>query len=131
MIEKIEKDNQLLAIIIRKELDDKLNFITPDESTMQIGIQNRKKGEEILPHKHKPIPELKNIPVHETFHIIQGKAQVSIFDSNKQLEKQVILNPGDTIFLSTGHSITFLEDTKMLEVKQGPYRGKETEKEYL
>ena len=131
MIEKIEQDGKLLAIVVRKDIDDKLTFVTPDEFPLQLGFHNRKKGEEIIPHLHRNIPELKDLPSHEMFHVIQGKVQVNVFDSRKELAKQVILDSGDTIFSTSGHSMTFLEDSKVLEVKQGPYRGKEEEKEYF
>ena len=131
MIERIEKNDKLLAIVVRKEINDKLNFVTPDEFPLQLGFHNRKKGEEVEPHSHRPIPELKEIPSHEMFHVIEGRVQVNIFDFNKELVKQVILDPGDTIFSASGHSMVFLKDSKVLEVKQGPYRGKEEEKEYF
>ena len=130
-IEKIEKDNELLAIIVRRSIQDPLNFVTPDEFPIQLGFHNRKKGEEVSAHSHRPIEELKNLPAHEMFHVIQGKVQFNIFDNKKELTKQVILEDGDTIFSTSGHSVVFLEDSKVLEVKQGPYRGKEEEKEFF
>ena len=130
MIEKIEKNNELIAIIIKGHPEEKLNFVTPDEFPIQLGFHNREKGEEIQPHLHKNIPELKDIPAHEMFHIKEGKVEIGLFDSRKELVKKVIVEKGDTIFLTAGHSFKFLEDTKMFEVKQGPYRDKE-DKEYF
>lgn len=130
-IEKIQEKGELLAIVIRPNLEDPLNFVTPEDSPIQLGFHNRKKGEFVLPHLHKLIPELKNIPSYEMFHITKGKAQVEIFNKSNQKASQTILSSGDTIFLIAGHSVKFLEDTKMLEVKQGPYRGKEEDKEYF
>jgi len=131
MIERIEKDDKLLAIVVRRNIEDKLNFVVPNEFPLQLGFHNRKKGEEALPHLHRNIPELKNIPSHEVFHVIEGKVQVNVFDSKKEIARQVILEQGDTIFSASGHSVVFLEDSKVLEVKQGPYRGKDADKVYF
>ena len=129
-IEKIEKNNKILAIIIRADIKDKLNFPTPKEFPMQLGIHNRDKGEESKPHIHFGHKQLTKVPSHELFHIIKGKVQINIYDFQKNLVKEVILNTGDTIFLTAGHSVKFLEKTKMLEVKQGPFR-KKLDKEYF
>jgi len=130
-IEHIKKDDELLAIVVRRTIQDTLNFVTPDEFPIQLGFHNRTKGTEVEAHSHRPIPELKDLPAHEMFHVIQGKVQFNIFDNKKELSKQIILEDGDTVFSVSGHSVVFLEDSKVLEVKQGPYRGKEQEKEYF
>ena len=42
---------------------------------------------------------------------------------------EVYLGAGDTIILNTGHAVTFLDEaTKVVELKQGPYRGRTEEK---
>ena len=94
MIDKIKDKEELLAIIIHPNLDEGLNFVTPDESPIQLGFHNRKAGDEVLPHLHKDIKELKNIPSYEMFHITKGKASVNIFNSKKESVKEVILNEG-------------------------------------
>jgi hypothetical protein len=35
------------------------------------------------------------------------------------------------IFLDGGHGFEVLEDTKLIEVKQGPYPGKDKDKELI
>ena len=43
-----------------------------------------------------------------------------------------ILNSGDTVLLLTGgHGFNLLEDSKIIEVKQGPYGGVDEDKERL
>lgn len=130
-IERIEKDNEVLAIVVRAGLDDKMNFITPDNFPIQLGFQNRDQGEKVDPHLHREIEEIKNVPAHEIFYIISGKVKVKIFDNKKEIVDEKILNDGDTIFLASGHSVDFLEKTKLFEIKQGPYRGKAEEKEFF
>ena len=78
----------------------------------------------------KPFAELKNIPAQEFFYVKKGKVEVGIYHREKPYKK-LVLGAGDMIVLNCAHDVTFLEDTEMVELKQGPYRGKEKEKTYL
>lgn len=130
-IERVEVNGELLAIVVRNTYDEKgINFLTPDDLTLQFGIHNRESGEQSKAHKHFIIPELSNIPILEVFHIAEGKAKVTFFDDNVKELSSVILVAGDSL-VNTGlrmHSVDYIEKTKMIEIKQGPYRGKETDK---
>ena len=44
---------------------------------------------------------------------------------------EIIAEDGDMLILNTGHGMTFLEDTELVELKQGPYRGREEEKRFV
>ena len=44
---------------------------------------------------------------------------------------EIIAEVGDTVILNTGHGMIFLEDTELVELKQGPYRGREEEKRFI
>jgi len=47
-----------------------------------------------------------------------------VFDRNKKFVCDRILERGDVILLvSGGHGFEFLEDTELIEVKEGPYMG--------
>ena len=68
-----------------------------------------------------------NIESQEIFVIEKGKLLIGLY-RGKIKHTEVTLTDGNIILLNCGHSIKFLEDTKMVEVKQGPYRKKEYEK---
>lgn len=126
-IEEVKKGEELLAIIIRSTKSEKaLEFPTPDDFPMQLGIHNRPKGEYIKAHAHAPFKNL-DIPVQEIFFIEKGKMLVTLY-SGKEKYKDVMVSDGEIILLNCGHSMKFLEDTRAVEVKQGPYRQKEYEK---
>lgn len=126
-IEKIEKDNKILAIIIRsKDTENNLEFVTPNEFPLQLGIHNRPKGDYVKAHDHFPFKNL-NIPSQEVFFVEKGKLIFGIYH-NGQKYKEVTVSDGEIIFLNSGHSIKFVEDTRAVEIKQGPYREKENEK---
>jgi mannose-6-phosphate isomerase-like protein (cupin superfamily) len=137
-VEKIEKGGRILAIITREKALMELEhsgknmlFVSPDEFPFQVGIHNRPKGDVCAPHVHIPFSELTNLPVQEFFYIISGSVKIDIYDNLDQDLKvsEVTIYKGDSIILDCGHGFTFLEDnTKVIELKQGPYRGKENEK---
>jgi hypothetical protein len=53
-----------------------------------------------------------------------GKIQIDFYDDNKSYLESRILNGGDVILLANGgHGLTMLEETEIIEVKQGPYAG--------
>lgn len=140
-IEKIERNGKILAIIARasslqqlEEENKEMFFMTPDEFPFQVGVHNRKSGGIIKPHVHLPFEELKDFPVQEFFYMISGKVKIDLYDNEEGKDigvGSVIVESGDTIVLNTGHGFTFLEDSKLVELKQGPYRGREKEKRFV
>ena len=130
-LEKIEVDGQILAVIVRNSFNKPgFNFVSPIEFPLQLGVSVRKEGEYVKPHKHIPFKELRNIPAQELLYIESGKAEINLFH-NKDKYKTILLEKGDMVLLNCGHEVKFLKDTKMIELKQGPYRGKDVEKEYF
>ena len=136
-IEKIERNGKILAIITRTKALEELEqsgknmlFVSPDEFPFQVGIHSRKDGDKVLPHAHIPFQELKNLSVQEFFYIISGKVIVDLFDENDNnlKVKTLTLEKGDSIILNCAHGFTFLDNAKVIELKQGPYRGRENEK---
>ena len=126
--EEIKKDGKILAIILRSAASDKnVEFVTPKEFPMQLGVHKRKKGDYVKAHEHIPFGRLKNLAVQEVIFVKKGKLLVGLYHK-KKVYRKVIISSGEIILLNTGHNVKFLEDTKMIEVKQGPYREREYEK---
>ncbi|MDP3734250.1 MAG: hypothetical protein Q8R37_03395 [Nanoarchaeota archaeon] len=139
-VENVMHNGRILAIIIRSQAITELEksgknmlFATPNEFPFQVGIHHRKKNETIAAHFHLPFTELTNFPVQEFFHVISGRVKIDLYDDSHADAKvsEVIVAAGDSIILNTGHGFTFLDDAKMVELKQGPYRGKEQEKRFV
>ena len=130
-VENIKKNENLLAVILRDSSPQKqVEFLTPNDFSLQLGVHKRKKDEIVEPHEHVSFEEVKNLQVQEVIFVKKGKISVGIY-YKKKLIKNVILKENDLILLNSGHSVKFLEDTELIEVKQGPYRGKYSEKKYL
>ncbi len=131
MIEKVIHQNEELAIIIRYNFNKEgVNFVTSESCTLQVGVLCHKKGKIIKPHIHKNITRTVN-KVVEVLCLEEGKVDVAFYIKNK-LVNSCTLNKGDTIILlEGGHGFNILEDTKMIEVKQGPYLSQAEDKELL
>lgn len=124
MIEEINNKEELMAIIIREEYDNAgINFLTPDDFSQQMAYMHHSKGHIIQPHYHNIVERT----VHYTQEVLvikKGKIRVNFYDNNRRCVNNVILRTGDIILLcSGGHGFEILEETSMVEIKQGPYVG--------
>ncbi len=122
--EKVYSDGKLLAYVLRNDLTpDKTTFITPSEINLQLGYVVYPAGGEVLRHMHRPIE--RNIKgTTEILFIKKGRCMMDIFDEQQKLVTSLELNQGDTVLMiGGGHGFRMLEDTILLEIKQGPYTG--------
>jgi hypothetical protein len=128
-IEKFEHNGQLFALIMRQNYEPEgVNFITAEDNPLQVGVLKHQKSSKINPHFHKSSPRTVD-KVQEVLHIAYGKVEAEFYGGNGKKVGSSILNSGDTIvLLSGGHGFNILEDCKIIEIKQGPYRGVEEDK---
>ena len=122
MIEYIHNQDTLLSIIIRRSYKkDGIEFFTPDELSQQLAYMKRPKDHLIDPHVHNPVPR-EVLHTNEVLFIKSGKIRIDFYDQKKTYLKSSVLEQGDVILLvSGGHGIQMLEETEIIEVKQGPY----------
>ncbi|HLD34192.1 MAG TPA: hypothetical protein VJB66_05670 [Candidatus Nanoarchaeia archaeon] len=129
-IEKIIYDGNVLAIVVRHDfVPDKLSFPTPENFALQLGIHHRQKNDTVEAHGHVPFENV-TIPAQEFFYVVSGKVDVDIYHQRKK-HSTVVLAAGDMILLNCVHAMKFAENSRIVEIKQGPYRGKENEKEFM
>jgi hypothetical protein len=123
-VERIIHERELIAIIIPKDYEkDGIEFFTPDEFSQQIAYMKHPAGKSIPAHMHNNIPREVFFTL-ETLFIKSGRVKVDFFSKDKKAIGSRTLSSGDTLFLASGgHGFTMLEDTEMIEVKQGPYGG--------
>ena len=128
--EEIKHDNKLIAIIIRTDFtSDKVVFFSPPNFSQQLGYIPYEKDHKIMSHFHREVRR-KITLTQEVLFIKKGKIEVNFYTNDKKYITTRELNKGDLIFLcSGGHGFKMLEDSEMIEVKQGPYSGKENDKE--
>ena len=131
-LEKIEFQNELLAVIIRSEARTQgVKFHTPDEFSQQIASIGHPKGKIIPPHVHNEV--LREVVfTKEVLIIKQGKLRVDFYDNDQKYLESRILFKGDIILLAKGgHGFEVLEDLEMVEVKQGHYAGEQDKTRFV
>ena len=123
-IEHIFEDDKLLAIILRTSFQKEgIDFFTPSDFSQQLGYMNRSKGYKIRPHIHNKVERTIDY-TQEVLFIKNGLVRVDFYKTDKTYYKSKILNTGDVILLSFGgHGFEMLEDSEIIEVKQGPFAG--------
>jgi len=123
-MKKIEFNGQIFAIIIDKDFHkDGIEFFTPDHFSQQLAYMQRPKGYVIEPHIHNPVKR-EVFLTKEVLLIRSGKVRVDFYDDEKIYIESCVLNAGDVILLAFGgHGFEMLEESEIIEVKQGPYAG--------
>ncbi|MEM7186342.1 MAG: hypothetical protein AAF466_06755 [Bacteroidota bacterium] len=124
MVEQIKHNDTLLAVIIGASYKEEgIQFFTPNDFSQQLGYMNRKKHYVIEPHVHNPVKR-EVVWTQEVLYIKSGKVRVDFYDDEKEYLESRVLSAGDVILLAAGgHGFEMLEDSEIIEVKQGPYSG--------
>jgi hypothetical protein len=124
MLEQINHNDKVLAIIIKANYHkDGISFFTPDSFSQQLGYMNRPEGYLIPPHVHNVV-ERKVELTQEVLYVKSGKVRVDFYDDDKKYLESRIVTTGDVILLAHGgHGFKMLEQSEMIEVKQGPFCG--------
>jgi len=124
MIEYIHNNNEIISIIIRSHFNtDGIKFFTPDDFSQQLAYMNRERGYTIPPHVHNPVDRKVSL-TQEVLFIKSGKVRVDYYNDEKKYLESRILNLGDVVLFSGGgHGFTMIENSEIIEVKQGPYSG--------
>ena len=124
MIENVIHDEKLLSVIIRANYkSDGIEFFTPDNYSQQLAYMNREKDYVIPPHVHNAVKRDVQF-TQEVLVIKSGKVRVDYYDDDKYYLESRVLYQGDVVLLAYGgHGFEMLEDSEMIEVKQGPYAG--------
>ena len=121
-----DPSGKVLALIIPSGFrSDGIKFFTPDEVSQQLAYMNRPKGYVIEPHVHYPVPRNVEYTLEVLF-IRKGRVRVDFYDQEQNYLFNRELSTGDVILLASGgHGFTMIEETEMIEVKQGPYTGEQ------
>ena len=123
-VETIVDGLEAIALIIRAGFDEPgLHFFTPPTFSQQVAIMRHPKGKCIAPHVHNLVSR-QVLYTQEVLWIRKGRVKVNLYNSNRKSVGSPILSTGDLILLcGGGHAFEMLEETTMVEVKQGPYAG--------
>jgi hypothetical protein len=124
MIDYVNYQDITLAVIIRSNFQKNgIRFFSDEKDSQQLGYMQREAGYVILPHRHNLVKREVHL-TQEVLFIKRGKVRVDFYSDTQQYIKSTILYQGDVILLSNGgHGFKMLENSEIIEVKQGPYCG--------
>jgi mannose-6-phosphate isomerase-like protein (cupin superfamily) len=124
MIERIVANGLELAVIVRAvHSDPGIRFFTTPEATLQVGQMLRPAGYSIAPHVHKPVAREVSY-TQEVLFVRSGRVRVDFYDEQRRYLESREIAAGDVILLARGgHGFHMLENSEIVEVKQGPYVG--------
>jgi mannose-6-phosphate isomerase-like protein (cupin superfamily) len=120
----IKHNEKTIAVIILSHYKKNgIEFFTPDDFSQQLAYMKHPEGYAISPHVHNFVPREVQF-TQEVLFIKSGKVRVDFYDDKQNYLESRILNPGDVILLAHGgHGFVMLEESEIIEVKQGPYAG--------
>lgn len=123
-VEIIEDEGQPLTYVVRTSAPPaETTFLTPPEFKQQVGFVVYPKDGEIPRHVHLPL-ERRLVGTSEVILVQQGRCLLDIYTDDRRLVATRELGPGDLMLMvGGGHGFRMLEDTVLLEIKQGPYTG--------
>ena len=108
-----------------------ISFPTPDESSLQFGYGTINHDKSLLPHIHKEVERIIQNTA-EFLYVINGKMKIEIlYDKENIVEVIELKNNQGLLQFHGGHRINISEGTKYFEIKQGPYLGKNLDKEII
>lgn len=124
MIHKILHQEKLLSIIIRHNFEKEgIEFFTPNDFSQQLAYMKRPQSYIIPPHVHNLVQREVQL-TQEVLLIKSGKVRVDFYDEKRHYLESAILMQGDVILLANGgHGFEMLEESEIIEIKQGPYAG--------
>lgn len=121
-IENVHVAGRVAAIIVRSSFHpDGIQFVTPPEFSQQLGFMRRPAGYKIQPHIHLHVDRETTL-TQEVLYVRSGRVRVDFYGEDEVFADSREISTGDVILLSSaGHGFEMLEESELIEVKQGPY----------
>lgn len=129
----IETNGQKLAVVFgTADFPQGLGFLTEAEDFLQVGTWRYPAGTELAAHNHQWVSRTVE-RTQEFVWVVQGRLAATVYDEEDRPVAEVELGPGQgMILLAGGHGYRILEDdTRVVEVKSGPYPGAEADRRRL
>jgi len=122
MIEKIVHNDIVIALIVYKNYkQDGINFLSPDNYSLQLGFMTRPEGYRVSPHIHDSVRR-NTIGTQEVLFIKSGEIRIDFYSFEQVFLESRVLSAGDIILLAgAGHGIEVLKKAVIVEVKNGPF----------
>jgi hypothetical protein len=126
-------NNKTYALVL--SVDDfrpGVRFVSEPEWALQVGLLMPAAGHAIDAHVHLPHDGREVRLTQEFLFVISGSMEVDFFNEPSQRFHTETVRQGEALLhIQGGHAFRFLEETRLLEVKSGPYFGREKDKVFL
>jgi hypothetical protein len=130
-IYSLVQPNKIIAIM-SKNLPEKRVNLTDENQILQASIINFGRNSKVAAHSHLNT-ERHTFGTQEAWVILKGKAEVLLYDLDKKLITSKLISKGHVIILfDGGHALkTKSRSFAMVEIKNGPYFGKDYDAIYF
>lgn len=122
-------DNRLYASVHSfEDIEEGLNFLTDESSYIQVGTWSYEKNKLLEAHYHNYF-ERSSFRTQEVVIVIEGSIKCNIYTEEGKEVQSLTLQKGEFIIQFDGvHEYEILENTKVIEIKNGPYFGPEKDR---
>ena len=120
-----DSDEKLLALLIKaSHHEEGIHFYTRDADYQQVAYMQHPENHVIESHYHNKLPRIIDYTC-ETIILRKGVLSVTLYEAKKELYSFDI-SAGDVLTLfSGGHGFISKTEVEMIEIKQGPFMGKD------
>jgi len=128
-IKNIIYNNELYSTIFdTANIKEGLDFLTNDESFIQVGTWSYKKGKVLDAHFHNEF-ERKAFRTQEIVFVLDGMITCNLYTQQGEFITSEKIEKNQLIIQFQGiHEYEIDKDSKILEVKNGPYFGPEKDR---
>lgn len=118
----VRYEGQVVAGLISADhRPDGVEFVTPDEFSLQVAVMDRPKDYVIASHLHLPV-ERALTGTQEVLVVKSGELRADLYSETQDYLCSIICRKGDVLILNSGgHGFFATSDCLFVEVKQGPY----------
>jgi hypothetical protein len=130
-LETVSYQGKTLCLIVRAAPSpDKTTFFTGGECNLQVGKIVYPKDGMIPRHDHRPV-ERHVSGTSEVLIVEKGRMIADIYTNDRVLHSSHAIGQGDIlVLLDGGHGFRLLDDTILVEVKQGPYSAQQDKERF-
>lgn len=123
----VQRPDQVLAVVFNiNSMQESRYTASSDSEILQVSAMCFSQGRVLAPHYHVPTERV-TVGTQESWIVWQGRLGVTLYDLDQTIINEFELGAGDCMTLyQGGHAFTVQdENTKIIEIKNGPYYGRE------
>lgn len=132
-MKRISRGEKTYAFVLSiDDFEPGAKFVSERDWSLQVGLMTLPLGHTIQAHAHLVQNSLRAQPTQEFLFVVSGKMVVDFFDeSGEHFHTETLPQGKALLHIWGGHSFRFLKPTRLIEVKSGPYAGRDKDKVVL